>query len=268
MTTIYTAPNYTLTVNGDTATLTNGKQSQTMPLRNGTDAIPAALTAALKKAGQNPADYFCVAGKAIIRRAALPAWTAAVDARITERHVEKAVADAALAADIAARGQRALVLHGSYLMNASLVMVRLMDAAESARFAPELRATGMAAIGDWTTISGPVAQDFLAHQSRTDGWLPGMESRIILITESEWDALASGETARIDAIRTARAEKEAVETAHIEAARQQAETTGEPVEVDQLMDECDGTATECTFDLVRRMIRGDGSRFTIRTHCH
>ena len=47
-----------------------------------------------------------------------------------------------------------------------------------------------------------------------------------------------------------------------------AETTGEPVEVDQLMDECDGTATECTFDLVRRMIRGDGSRFTIRTHCH
>ena len=269
MNAIYTAPSYVISVSGDTATLTNGVKAQTMPLRHGDDTIPAALVAALRKAGQNPADYFAVAGRYVLRRAVLPAWTAAVDARIAERHAEKAAKDAALAADIAARGQRALVLHGSYLLNASLVFVRPMTEAEAERFAPEFHATGKVAMGEWTAITSTVAQAFLAGRPRqNDGWLNGMESVVILITDSEWDALQSGESARLEAIRAERVAAEAAEAARIETARQQAEQTGEPVEVDRLMGECDGTAADCSFDLIRRMVRGDGSKFTIRTHCH
>lgn len=259
---IYTAPNYSLSVAGDTATLTNGKNTQTMPLRHGDDVIPAGLVAALKRAGQNPADYFAVGGRYVIRRAALAAWTTAVDARTAEKA-------AALAADIAARGQRALVLHGNYLLNSSLVFVRPMEAAEAEKFAPELRASAKLAMGDWIDIAAPVAQAFLASRPRqNDGWLPGTESVVILITESEWDALQSGESARLEAIRAERVAAEAAEAARIETSRQQAEQTGEPVEIGRVMDECDGTVADCSFDLVRRMIRGDGSSFTVRTHCH
>lgn len=266
---IYTATNYALTCEGDIATLTNGTKKQTMPLRHGTDEIPAPLAAALRKAGQNPADYFAIAGRYVLRRAALAAWTAAVEARIAERHAEKASKDAAIAADIDARGQRALVLHGGYLVNSCLVYVRPMDAAEAARFAPDLRATGMVALGEWTSIAAPVAQAFLAGRPRqNDGWLNGVESVVILISESEWNALLSGEAARIEAVRAERADREAAEAARIEAARQQAEETGEPVEVDRFMDECDGSVSDCSFDLMRRMIRSDGARFVIRTHCH
>lgn len=269
MNAIYTAQNYSLSVSGDVATLTNGVKVQTMPLRHGDDVIPASLAAALKRAGQNPADYFAVGGRYVIRRAALTAWTAAVDARIAERHAEKAAADAALAADIATRGQRALVMHGGYLLNSSLVFVRPMEAAEAEKFAPDLRATGKVAMGEWTAITSTVAQAFLASRPRqNDGWLPGTESVVILITDQEWDALQSGESARLEAIRAERVAAEAAEAARIETARQQAEQTGEPVEIGRVMDECDGTVADCSFDLVRRMIRGDGSRFTIRTHCH
>lgn len=269
MTTIYTAPNYTLTTAGDTATLTNGARSQTLPLRHGSDVIPAGIIAALKKAGQNPADYFCIAGQHVLRRAALPAWTAAVDARIAERHAEKAVADAALAADIAARGQRALVLHGNYLLNSSLVYVRAMEAAESERFAPELRASAKQAMGDWTRINHETVQKFLNGQPRrNDGWLAGQESVVMLISETEWNAMMADDLAMLEAAKAAKAEKIEAETARIEAARQQAELTGEPVEVDRLMDECDGTVTECSFDMIRRMTRADGTQFTLRTHCH
>jgi hypothetical protein len=266
---IYTAPNYSLSVAGDTATLTNGKNTQTMPLRHGDDTIPAGLAAALKKAGQDPADYFAVAGRYVIRRAALQVWSEAVEARIAERHAEKAAADAALAADIAARGQRALVLHGSYLLNSSLVFVRPMEAAEAEKFAPEFRASGKLAMGEWTSIAAPVAQAFLAGRERqNDGWLNGQESVVILITDAEWEALLSGEAVRVEAARAARAEKEVAEAARIETSRQQAEQTGEPVEIGRFMDECDGTEQDCSFDLIRRMVRGDGSRFTLRTHCH
>ncbi len=269
MNAIYTDKTYVLSVSGDTATLTNGSRTQTMPLRHGNDAIPAGLIAALKKAGQNPSDYFCVGGRYVLRRAALPAWTAAVEARIAARHAEKAATDAALAADIAAHGQRALVLHGSYLMQSSLVFVRPMEAAEAAKFAPELRATAKLAMGEWTSIAAPVVQAFLASQPRrNDGWVPGQESVVILVTEEEWNALVSGETSRIEAIRAERVAADTAEAVRIEAARQQAEQTGSPVEIDRLMDECDGSESDCSFDLVRRMIRGDGSLFTLRTHCH
>jgi len=217
---IYTDNSYILSVEGDRATLSNGKKEQTLPLRQGIDEIPAALATALKKAGQNPADYFCVAGQHVLRRAALPAWTAAVEARIAERHAEKAAKDAALAADIAARGQRALVLHGGYLINASLVYVRSMSVEESAKFQKELRATGMLVMGDWTRIDPTVAQAFMDRQPRrNDGWLPRQESVVILITEEEWNALASGHLAALNAEKTANAEKAAVEAASIEAAR-------------------------------------------------
>lgn len=266
---IYTATNYALTCEGDIATLTNGTKKQTMPLRHGTDEIPAPLAAALRKAGQNPADYFAIAGRYVLRRAALAAWTAAVEARIAERHAEKASKDAAIAADIDARGQRALVLHGSYLVNASLVYVRPMDEAEAARFAPEFRTTGKVALGDWANIAAPVARAFLAGRPKqNDGWLVGVESVVILITEAEWNALLSGEAARIEAVRAERVAIEFAETARLEAARKHAEGMGEPVEIERVMDDCDGTETDCSFDLIRRMIRGDGSRFTIRTHCH
>lgn len=267
-TTIYAAPQYILTVAGDTATLSSGTKSQTMPLRHGDDIIPAPMVSALKKGGQNPADYFAVAGRYVLRRAALAAWTAAVDARIAERKAEGASKAAALAADIAARGQRALVLHGSFLLNAALAWVRPMDAAESARFAPELRATGKVAMGEWTALNRPLVDQFLAGKRSNDGWLPTTESVVILISEEEWGALESGNLAVLEAARTARAEKESAEAARIESARAEAEMAGEPVEVDRVMDECDGTEQECSFDLIRRMIRPDGSRFVIRTHCH
>lgn len=266
---IYADGSYTLTAQGDNATLSNGTKKQTLPLRHGTDEIPAAMATALRNAGQNPADYFAVAGRYVLRRAALTAWTAAVEARIAERHAEKAAKNAAIAADIAARGQRALVLHGSYLLESSLVFVRPMDEAEAARFAPEFRATGKVALGDWTDIAAPVAQAFLSSRPKqNDGWLAGVESVIILITESEWNALLSGESARIEAVRAERAAAESAESARIETARQQAELAGEPVELDRIMDDCDGSESDCSFDLVRRMINADGSRFTARTHCH
>jgi len=269
MTTIYTAPNYEITAHGDAASLSCGSKTQTMLLRHGTDDIPAALAAALKKAGQTPSDYFCVAGRYVLRRAALPAWTAAVDARIAERHAEKALKDSLLAADIAVRGQRALVLHGSYLLNSSLVYVRPMDADEAAKFSPELRETAKLAMGDWTSIQSEVAQAFLNGQPRrNDGWLPGQESVVILLSEKEWTALLAGDLAALTARTAEKTEKAAVETARIEAARQQAETSGEPVELNRLMDECDGSVSDCSFDLVRRMIGANGVRFTLRTHCH
>lgn len=266
---IYADGGYVLTSHGDNATLTNGTKTQTIPLRHGDDILPAGLVAALRKAGQNPADYFAVGGRYVLRRAALAAWMAAVDARIAERHAEKAAKDATIAADIAARGQRALVLHGSYLLESSLVFVRPMDGAEAARFAPEFRATGKVAMGEWTSIASPVAQAFLSSRPKqNDGWLPGVESVIILITEAEWNALLSGESARIEAVHAERVAVEAADAVRVETSRQQAEQTGEPVELDRVMDNCDGSEPDCSFDLIRRMIRGDGSRFTLRTHCH
>lgn len=271
MNSIYQDKNYTLAVENDRAVLSNGTKQQTLPLRHGVDEIPTGLAGALKKAGQKPDDYFCVAGRYVLRRAALPAWTAAVDARIVERHAEKAAADAALAADIAARGQRALVLHSSYLMDASLVYVRPMDEAEAAIFRQDLQATGKVAMGDWTRITPAVAQAFLAGlplSRRNDGWVDGQESVVILITEQEWNTLLAGDTAALDAEKAEKSAKAAAEVSRIEAARHQAKQTGEPVEIDRAMDECDRSVEDCSFDLVRRMILGDGTRFTLRTHCH
>lgn len=269
MKTIYSENDgYTLTAIGDVVTLTNGARSQKIPLRHGTDEIPVRIAAALQQAGQNPIDYFAVAGSAVIRRAALPAWTAAVEARIAERLVEKADKEAAISIEIAARGKRALVLHGGYLLNSSLVFVRPMDAAESERFVPELRATGMVALGEWTSIRSDIAQQFLMIRKGNDGWLAGQESVVILISAAEWAALESGNVAALEAEKAKKTETIRAEITRIETARQQAEQSGEPVEIGRFVDECDGTATDCSFDLVRRMIRCDGSRFLLRTHCH
>ena len=124
-------------------------------------------------------------------------------------------------------------------------------------------------MGDWTTLKSETVQKFLDVQPRrNDGWIPGQESVVMLISEAEWNALLADDLAALEAAKAAKAEKIAAEAARIEAARHQAEMTGEPVEVERLMDECDGTATECSFDLIRRMIRADGTRFTLRTHCH
>lgn len=267
MNTIYTAPQYTITVDGDVATLSNGTKSQKIPLRHGVDKIPTGYITALKKAGQNPADYFSVGGNSVLRRAALPAWTAAVDARIAERHAERAAKDAALAADIAVRGQRALVLHGAYLLSSALVYVRPMDAAEVERYAPEYRNSAFCPMGEWTSLDSEVVKKFI-HGRRKSGHFPHMESVVFLVSEEEWNALESGNIAALEAKKAKKAEKAAAEAARIETARQQAQETGNPVEVDRIMDECDGSVSECSFDLVRRMIRPDGTRFTLRTHCH
>ena len=39
-------------------------------------------------------------------------------------------------------------------------------------------------------------------------------------------------------------------------ARQQAEKMGELIEIDRFTDDCDGSVSDCSFDLIRRMIRG------------
>lgn len=266
---IYSAANYVLSSQGDFATLSNGTRTQTLPLRQGVDEIPPGLAAALKRAGHHPADYFCVAGTHVIRRAALEAWTAAVEARIAEREAEAAERKAAIAREIAERGRRALALHDAYLTKASLLFVREMHAEEAARLAPWYAARALVPLGEWTAIDPAVADEFLTGRDRqNDYWLSTGESRVILISEAEWDALLARDRARVEAARAAKAEAETAEAARIEAARQQAEQRGEPVEIDRAMDECDGTATDCSFDLVRRMIRGDGSRFTLRTHGH
>lgn len=265
--TIYEAAGYALSAEGDVAILASGERRQRIPLRHGADEIPAGLAAALRKAGQDPADYFCVAGSHVLRRAALAAWTAAVDARSAGRRAEKAAADAALAADIAARGRRALVFHELYLTRASLVYVRPMTPDEAAEFRPELRATGFVALGDWTPVSARIARDF-AQDRRPDGWVAGQESSVFTVSDSEWTALDAGGAAEREAEKAEKAGKAAAEAARAETARRLAAETGEPVEIGRRMEACDGTAEECSFDLVRHMIRGDGTRFSTRTHCH
>jgi hypothetical protein len=250
---IYTDGDYSITLHGkDQAKISKGNQTQIIRLKAASETLGAINLKAMKKAGLNPADYAEVDG-VIIRRAALDSWTAAVAARRIERQAETAAQAAADAALIASQGQRALILHGAYLLEQAIAYVVVIDD-QTAR-----------TVGDWTAIERePVNALLDAGINGPRRGLNGLESSVIIITAAQWDGL-------IAASATIRAERAAVKAATIQAAadriataQAKAAATGQAQEID-----CELIETETEDGLVwlRRMIRADGTTYTARTIC-
>lgn len=260
---IFEAEGYRLEVSGDFATLSSGSQSQSLRLAPADTTMLHSVAGALKKAGKNPADYFQIGGFHVLRRAALAAWQAAVAGRAAEKKAE-------LAAEIAAQGRPALILHGGYMSQAALAYVRDLNAVERANLDPAYAARAVMTVGDWTAIALPVAEAFLKGKARQqdEPWISHCESRVIAITPAEWDALIAADRAAAAARAAKEAQKTGAAAARIEAARKIAESTGAPVEIDQMMVECSHREEDCSFDLLARFVRPDGSRFSTQTHCH
>jgi hypothetical protein len=265
MDTIYTAPDgYTITLTGARVTIAKGAQTQKTRLTPARELSPS-QTATVKKAGQNPSAFFSNADNVIIRAAAREAWDAAV---ASERVAKKTAAEAEkqrAAAEIATDGQRALVLHGPYLIQAALVWVRPATDAETTRLSPEYRAIGLyRPLGDWTALDRRALDGFAMTGRERRALTTAEENSVILISEDEWTALlAASEAAR----QTSSAKKAAAaqaESDRLAAAQAEAARTGVMVEIARQLIE---TETEDGLVLLRTMIRGDGTRTTLRTIC-
>lgn len=274
MTTIYQDGSYQITITNGRATLTNGTQKVVFPVRSQAPEIPANYLDSLKKAGQNPENFFFVGtpgNGTILRRGALPVWEAAVKAEQARLHAEKEAKEAARAAEIASQGRKALMFWGPYATSASLVIVRPATDDEKSGLA-DWYAAGLYIELDSTSVDVDRANDLfgkwnLKEQGNTKH-TRREESCLWFITDAQWEEmLAADRQVKEEKIAAKKAEEQ-TEANRIEAARQQADQTGEPAEIGRYMDDCDKTQPDCSFDLIRRMIRGDGTIYTTRTHCH
>lgn len=278
MSIIYTDGSYQISIQHGRGVLTNGAKTTRFPLRSPASEIPAGHITALRKQGANPADYFFVGTPgdgALLRRAALPAWEAAVATEKARKYAEKAAKDAQIAAEVATQGQKALMFWDGNL-KAALVIVRPATFAEKAGLAEWY------AVGLYTELSsiaidhdsaGPLFHEFRLHETQgNDKRTRAQESCIWFITDAQWDAfIAADRQALADRTEEWLEEKLAAKRAEsdrLNAALMEAAHTGQPVEIERHMTECDGTQPDCSFDLIRRLITGSGNIITTRTHCH
>lgn len=265
MNTIYTAVDgYTITLRHGLVTIAKGAQTQKTRLTAARELSPSQI-ATVKKAGGNPADFFSNAENVIVRAAARDAWDAAL---AEQKAAAKAAADAeraAVSAEIADKGLRAIVFHGAYYLNTSLVWVRPATATETARFSADYRSIGLyRPLGDWTALHRAAA-DAMDLSGRPRHALTTMEENaIVLISEDEWDALLAASESAHQAERSKKAAKEDAEANRIAAAQAEAARTGRPVEIHRELIE---TETEDGLVLIRALIHGDGTRTTERSIC-
>lgn len=194
------------------------------------------------------------------------AWDAAIAAH---RQAEKSAREEEsrrISTEIAAQGQRALVLHGSYYTEASLVWVRPSTPEEESRFSADWRAVGLYEPLEWQAIDRQASAGFLEEVADRQRHLlaRGMESSVILITEAEWASLVASSAAELQAMKEAKASAENAEAVRLAAAQAEASRTGSPVEIARELIE---TETEDGLVLIRYLIHGDGSRSTTRTIC-
>lgn len=76
------------------------------------------------------------------------------------------------------------------------------------------------------------------------------------------------EAAALETKKAAAAAKVTAREAKLAEAKALAASSGKPVEIERWTDECDGSADECSMDLIVRFVRPDGSITTRRTHAH
>ena len=253
---IYTDGEYSITIvsTGSThtmCTITNGTKSHDVPIRHAVE-MPSNLIAALKKAGQKPQNFFCVKTLGMtpvaVRIAALQAWTQAVEADLLARAAKKEEERKFYEA----HGKRALVLHDSYLMKASLVVV-VEEEGE------------LIAKGEWTDVNIRTAHGFL-NGKKPNGSLR-MESVVFFLSTEEIAILQAMIQEEKDEKAAAENAVKAEEVARIETARIEAVKTEKPVEFERHIVECGG-GEECSHDLLIRMVRPDSSTFSTQHHCY
>lgn len=97
---------------------------------------------------------------------------------------------------------------------------------------------------------------------------PGCDNRVWVISPEDEAAIMAIETSRADAKNRAEDNMQAEKNAHIRDKLDQAVSTGRDQVLDTWMDDCDGSASDCSFDSVSKMIRPDGTTYTSRRHCH
>lgn len=274
MNTIYTDGSYQISIQNGRATLTNGTKTTRFPLRSPAAEIPAGHVAALKKQTANPADYFFVGTPgdgALLRLAALPAWEAAVATEKARKYAEKAAKDAQIAAEIATQGQKALMFWDSNL-KAALVIVRPATDAERSGLAPWY-AEGLYTELQNTAIDHDAAQalfqGFHLHEEQGNAkHTRAQESCIWFLTEAQWDTFIAADRQAIADCENGKTAARIAEVFRLHATVTEAAHTGEPVEIERNMVECDGTQPDCSFDFIRRLVTGSGNIITTRTHCH
>lgn len=248
---------YTITIkNNTTAIVRNADGKETaIPIRHGDTNIPASLSAGIKKQGKDPANYFCVAGQYLMEVSFLTEWTEMVHSVIAKRKAETAAKIAAEQKIIETTARPVLLLWGPYYTKASVLYIE-----------------NGTPVGDWHHVSRDVAGDFVIGKNG-DGTLSiGSENGFFYLTVEEFDSLV----AKTKAEEKARFETKAVkeEAVKVEVEKKQAVAiatameTGKPVEISRYTVPCDGSVCECSFDLILDFIRGDGSVFSTRTHCH
>jgi len=263
---IYRNGNYVITVSENGAQLSNGTKTTALEWRKAVTELNSYQLKQLKAAKANPADYVSV-GLVVVRAAAAPAWDAAVDAEMARRRAETAAKQAKESAEIAAEGRRALVFHGNYLLDASLAYVRELRADELTRFVTG----GLRAIGSWTHVDREAASAVFAEKKAEGAHIAPLateEAIVIEVTASEWDALVAATEAKASAKASAKAAKAQAKDDALAAAFEKARTSNSAVEIERIMDSCDGSACECSHDLIIRRAHPDGQIRTSRVHCH
>ncbi|OQW91323.1 MAG: hypothetical protein BWK79_17145 [Beggiatoa sp. IS2] len=245
----------------------DGKEAS-IPIRHGDTTIPEKLAKSIRGQGKDPANYFCVANQYVMELGFLQEWTEMVNSVIAKRKAESAAKLAAEQKIIETTARPVLALWDSNLRKVSVLYVN-----------------GSKPVGDWSHISGSVATRFITdHRSgqKFDGTLTiGMESGFFYITQQEFDVLIAqtkieelvgelaAETAKFEAkVEAQKQEAQKQIETRIAEATAKAEATGLPVEIARYTVPCDGSACECSFDLVADFVRGNGEQFKTRTHCH
>ena len=109
--------------------------------------------------------------------------------------------------------------------------------------------------GEYETEDGlkVMSGDYLGHDGRWY-WVPQAD---VDSARAKAEVKQAKDTARADA-----------KAAKLEAAIAEASTTGKPVEVERWTEDCDGSACECSTDIMVRRVLPDGSFTTSRTHTH
>jgi hypothetical protein len=273
MNTIYSDTTYSITQEGNRAILKNGVQKISFPFCSPAAEIPKKYLASLRKAGKDPAEYFFVGTSqdgTLLRRAALPAWEAALADAQAEKRRETEQKETEKQVQIQ-QGKKGLLFYGNCI-SAALVRVRPATPDEGKKFAQWYR-EGLYIELDRQPLQFEVADRFcmewrLPETQRSGKWTQEQDSSLFLLTDEQWETLVQAEKEFHAAQIAAHQQKIVAEANRLEAARREAAQKGEPVELEQFTTSCDGRVTDCTFDIIRIFMMADGSTYTQRTHCH
>lgn len=165
-----------------------------------------------------------------------------------------------------------LMESGHYLMDKELTYAQYAtsEEIERSKYRPELLGRLM-----FTVPGAPIIklsketweQAKPIHTEQSNG-CPHGEGYIWIITQEQWDDLAGAqgqEESRKAAERAAAKQQRETES---QAKFDEAKTTGQPVLLGGGMEECDGSAVDCSLDYVATYALPDGTTCTERTHTH